>query len=276
MRRGQVVLAWLILLVAAALSRAQEEGKIDEEGKVELAPVPKVAPPEVLKTLPVAPAPPPPKIWGGGLELGLSGAQGNSDNFNFRIGGNAKRETSSSITKTDFLYSYASQNSIRSENRGQLDGRQEWPFPNNPLSVFVSGQAAVDEFKAYELRLSAHSGMGYDFWKNDKGLFKGRLGAGGSQEYGGPNNRFEPEGLAGIDLEHRFNQRYKVVGTFEYYPGFRSLGDYRLQGKAAVEVLIDPDWNLTLRVGAQDRYDSTPEGRRPNDIEYFAVLLWKF
>jgi hypothetical protein len=33
---------------------------------------------------------------------------------------------------------------------------------------------------------------------------------------------------------------------------------------------------VTLRLGITDRYDSTPQGKRPNDLEYFGVLLWKF
>ena len=33
--------------------------------------------------------------------------------------------------------------------------------------------------------------------------------------------------------------------------------------------------NLSLKVSAFDRYDSTPQGRRPNDLDYALLLLWK-
>ena len=39
--------------------------------------------------------------------------------------------------------------------------------------------------------------------------------------------------------------------------------------------LVDPTWNLTLRLGVLDRYD-TPEGRKPNDIKFNVTLLGNF
>jgi hypothetical protein len=32
---------------------------------------------------------------------------------------------------------------------------------------------------------------------------------------------------------------------------------------------------LSLKTGVVDRYDSTPNGRLPNDITYFVTLMWK-
>ncbi len=39
--------------------------------------------------------------------------------------------------------------------------------------------------------------------------------------------------------------------------------------------LLDEEANLSLKLSAQDRYDSTPNGLRPNDINYSILLLWK-
>jgi len=239
-----------------------------QEAPLLLPPVLEAPPPLDLKTIP--------SPWSGGAELGLNGAQGNSDNFKMRAAGNVKREDGRMIWKSDWLYTFATQNSIRSENRALLTARQEWILPKASWSLFVSEQGETDEFKAYDLRLQTHTGFAYNFVKNKNSLFKGRLGVGGSQEFGGPNKKFMWEGLAGIDVEHRFNERYKIVGTGDYFPDFGSLADFRLQAKLSLEVLIDPVWNLTLKVGVLDRYDSTPEGKLPNDAEYFAALLWKF
>ncbi|HUT14122.1 MAG TPA: hypothetical protein VMY42_26775 [Thermoguttaceae bacterium] len=41
-------------------------------------------------------------------------------------------------------------------------------------------------------------------------------------------------------------------------------------------MLIDQQMNLSLKLGVLDRYDSTPNGVKPNDLDYTAVLLWKF
>lgn len=232
---------------------------------------------------PVLEPPPPlerkvilPKLWTGGLEAGFNGAEGNSQNLKARFGGNVKRETNQTILKMDWVYTFAAANDVTSENRGLINARNEWIFPTSPWSVFVAGQGEMDQFKAYDLRLSMHAGLGYDFIKNETSLLKGRLGGGGSQEFGGPNKVFMWEGLAGFDVEHRFNERYKLVGSAEYFPDFTDISDYRLQAKTSLEVLIDPVLNLTLKIGVLNRYDSTPEGKKPNDVEYFGVLLWKF
>lgn len=233
-----------------------------------------VLPPPVI---PPAAAPVrPSKLWCGGMELGFNGAEGNSENFRLRAGANLKRENAQTITKMDWLYTFATLNSTRSENRGLMNGRQEWLQAGTNWSVFVSSQGEMDQFKAYDLRMAMHSGLGFNFIKTDRSLLKGRLGGGGSHEMGGPNDRMQWEGLAGVDLEHRFSKRYRFVSSMDYFPDFERMKDFRLQGKVNLEVLIDPDLNLTLKTGILDRYDSTPEGRRHNDFEYFAVILWKF
>lgn len=223
-----------------------------------------------------APLPPLAKLWCGGLELGLNGAQGNSENFKLRCASHMKRENPQTIMKMDWLYTLAMQNSTRSENRGLMNGRHEWLLPRTRWSVFVSSTGEMDEFKAYDMRMAMHSGLGFNFIKNGQTLLKGRLGGGGSHEMGGPADRMQWEALAGVDFEHRFNKRYKLISSADYFPEFENMTEFRLQAKLSLEVLIDPLLNLSLKTGVLDRYDSTPEGKKPNDVEYFAVLLWKF
>ncbi len=219
---------------------------------------------------------PPPRLWTGGVEFGFNGSEGNSDNFRTRWGGNVKRETQDWIFKTDGIYSIANANSIRSENRGLLNSRFELLKPKSPWSLFFSNTLEADEFKAYDLRVAPHAGLGYTWLKNDTSLLKNRLGAGGSWELGGPNNDFMPEALVGLEIEHKLTGRSRIVSAFDYFPDFRAFHEYRTEAKVHYEVLIDPEWNLTLKLGILDRYDSTPEGKKPNDLDYFGVLLWKF
>src|SRR5436190_11352200 len=87
-------------------------------------------PPREIPTLPPlllqeGPPPPPMKLWCGGVEAGLSGTEGNSENMKLRLGGQIKRENKAMITKADFLYSQATVNGVRSENRGMTSGRHE-------------------------------------------------------------------------------------------------------------------------------------------------------
>jgi hypothetical protein len=69
-------------------------------------------------------------------------------------------------------------------------------------------------------------------------------------------------------------QRLILYGDF--YPDMGDPRHYRVRTFAAYEIVLHPDWNLTLRLGIQDRYDSKPGTAKPNDLDYFTTLLFKF
>lgn len=236
---------------------------------------PPIPPFVVAGKLPVVKVPPP-VVWSRTVEAGLNGAQGNSELVKLRMAGTAKREGPGSIFANDFMYNFASANNQRTENRALANSRMEWIWKNSKWSPFVSGQLEFDDFKAYDLRLANHAGFGYQWIKNPATQFKTRIGAGGSRELGGPDNRFMPEALLGAEVEQKITERQKLTSAATVYPDLGEFGEYRAIANFAYEILVDPEWNLTLKFGALDRYDSTPQGRRANDIEYFAVLMWKF
>jgi putative salt-induced outer membrane protein YdiY len=231
------------------------------------------------KPLPGADVPeakPLPKEWTGSLEFGLNGAEGNSQNLKLFAGGKVKRERPTDVFTLELNYIYAQNNSVLSENKAFLLAREEWPFTHTPWSLFADFSMEYDEFRAFDLRLAGHVGPSYALIKNDRITWKVRAGAGASNEIGGPNDDIVPELIMGSDLEWKFTERCKLTASGDYFPSLEDFGDYRINSKASLEFLVDPELNLTFKIGAVDRYDSTPEGRRPNDIEYFALLLWKF
>ena len=56
----------------------------------------------------------------------------------------------------------------------------------------------------------------------------------------------------------------------------RDVSDYRITTQIAWEIVIDEVNNLSLKISALDRYDSTPSGGTPNALDYAATLLWSF
>jgi putative salt-induced outer membrane protein YdiY len=262
------LLGSLLVTAVATIAGAQEPG-------AQILPFPKVVGDyTILPELP--PPPPPPKLWGGGVEFGVNGANGNSDNFATRLGFDTKRETADNIFKMDFVYKLTNANGVETENRALLNGRYEWLFSESPWSMFTSGSLEYDAFKEFDVRLAAHAGVGRQLIKTERMRLKGRVGAGGSREIGGPDNRVIPEALFGADFEYQVSGRQKFTSTIDVFPDLGDFGEYRAQVRVAYELLVDPEWNLTLKIGAFDRYDSTPDGKRRNDIDYFAVLLWRF
>jgi putative salt-induced outer membrane protein YdiY len=235
---------------------------------------------------PAAPAKLPEKPWCGGLEIGLVGSDGNSDVFKIRVGGNVKRQTPDNIFTSDVVYGMAQQKGIVSENKALFNVRDEALFKDSPWGLFTAGQLEYDQFRAYDFRLAAHTGFAYQLFKTDATSLRTRVGAGVSYEFADNRevrpgtthapDRLVPEGLLGMDFCHKLTDRQRLVGSVDYYPDLSDCRDYRLRMRAAYEILVDPAWGLTLRLGVQDRYDTNPGPAKRNDIDYFATLLLKF
>jgi hypothetical protein len=124
--------------------------------------------------------------------------------------------------------------------------------------------------------MAGDAGIGYAFVKNATTRLIGRAGPGFSHEIGGPDDSVVPEGVLGMEFEHCLSAHQKLVASSTYYPDISDWEDYRVNSKAAWELLVDPQWNLSLQLAVTDRYDSTPNGAKANDIDYSLLLLWGF
>jgi hypothetical protein len=40
--------------------------------------------------------------------------------------------------------------------------------------------------------------------------------------------------------------------------------------------VVNPAWGLSAKLSIVDRYDSTPQSRKPNDLNYAALMMWSF
>lgn len=232
---------------------------------------------------PAEPAPAPPQEkhwsegWSGSVDLGITGAEGNTTNFNFRGAVGARRTTDFFDTKLSFVYSFKSDDGNDTENKAVFDARNDWLFRDSPWRLFVLGSLEYDQFKDYDLRLSLFAGAGYEIIKDDATLLVGRLGAGVSREFGGSDDTWTPEALLGADFERKVAPNQKVFATVDLFPSLDDFPAYRFNAKAGYEILLDEQSKLLLKLGIEDQYDSTPgDGFHRNDLTYFVTLGWAF
>lgn len=213
--------------------------------------------------------------WDGGVEIGISGTAGNSESASFRFGANLKRKTD--INKTTFKVTYLKATADGTENQHNAiqNFGYERSFGASRYSLFIKEALEYDEFKAFDLRLALNGGLGYQFIDTDATKLNGRFGAGVSHEFGGPNDEWVPELVYGMDFERQLTERQKLALTVDYFPEWGNFSNYRVVSDFGWEVLLDEKHNLNLKLSVNDRYDSTPNGRRPNDVNYALLLLWK-
>ncbi|MCA9205470.1 MAG: DUF481 domain-containing protein, partial [Planctomycetales bacterium] len=217
----------------------------------------------------------PADIWEGSVELGINGSTGNSESFSMKAGGKAKRKTEFSILEMDIAYVKTNTNSVLTQHNAIMNGKVEWPFADSPWSMFAKLYGEYDEFQAYDVRLAFNAGFGYRWFETDISKLTTRLGAGWSREFGGPQDQFVPEAVMGLDYERQISKRQKFSLTSDYFPDWGDFSNYRIVTSASWQLLLDEEHNLSLKVGAIDRYDSTPNGAKPNDVNYSIVLLWE-
>jgi hypothetical protein len=221
-------------------------------------------------------APKPPRKWEGRIEFGMNGSEGNSDRFATRYGGKVKRTTEANQLTLDLLYSVSYAKGVLNEDKLLSDARSEWPLFGSPWFVYSHGVTEYDRFTAYDVRLTSDSGIGYQYINTGMTQFRSRLGAGFNQEINSPDERFTPEGIIGFTFEHKLSRRQKLIASGDMFHDLRDLQDFRSRSNASWEIKIDPPARLSVRFGIINRYDSTPNGKRRNDLDYSSVVVWEF
>lgn len=214
--------------------------------------------------------------WEGNVELGLNGTDGNTETFNIRLGALAKRKSEFRTEQLQITSIQKRANGITTANTALVDGRIDWPMPSSRFNTFVHSLLEYDQFKAFDYRISGDTGVGYEFLQNDFTTLIGRIGASASHEIGGPNNKTNPEILLGGEYKHKLSETHLVSAQFSYYPNVIDFTDYRVNSQASWQIVLSQVHNLSLKLSIIDRYDSTPEGAKPNDLDYSTLLLWTF
>ncbi len=214
--------------------------------------------------------------WEGNVEIGLSGSEGNTQTLNYLLGLDAKRETDEDIVNFDVKYDRKSADSVETAHRLFSEIRWELLFQESPWTWFFHQTTEYDEFKAFNVRLSYDTGLGRRLIKTEETSLLARVGGGASHEIGGSNEDLVPEAVFGLEFTHELNERQKLSASSEYSPDVTDFLDYRMKWKASWEVVLDEETNLSLKISILDRYDSTPDGKRPNDLDYTLTLLWSF
>lgn len=216
--------------------------------------------------------------WKRNVDVGINGAEGNTDNFSGRIGLGAERKAEDMETKAGISYKYAQQDDEKNQSRGEASVKNDYIWPETSWGLYWLGKLEYDEFQAWDWRASFYVGPTYTFIKNDKMLFRGRAGLGVSYEFGGEaDEEAQFEANVGFDYENKLTERQKLFLTGDFYPSLSDWPDYRFVLSGGWEVLVDPEANMFLKLGFTNRYDITPgDGKKKNDFEYFATLSWVF
>ncbi len=216
------------------------------------------------------------KLWSSSIEFGLSGTDGNSETFNMRLGAKTQRKTEFSTFTFEMTHVNQTAEAVRTARNALFDGRAEWPLSGSQWTYFAHLTGEYDEFKPFDFRLAADTGLGRLLVDRESTTLLGRIGGSTSREIGGPEDEWVPELVAGLEFEHALSPRQRLTASAEYFPDVTAFHEYRFNTRGAWEIVVDPDWGLSLKLSAILRLDSTPNGGKEADTDYAALLLWSF
>ena len=214
--------------------------------------------------------------WDVAYELGVNGSVGNSNTHTWRSAIRTKKTTDTSVITANADYKKSLEESTTTADRLYSEWRAEFPNAANKWSWYLHGTVEFDAFRAYDARATEDSGIGYQWYKNDVGSFITRLGAGTSREFGGPTDEWVPEGALGAVIEHQLTKKQKLSFSSDFFYDLTNFNENRMNSQVDWAVSLDEEANLSLKVSIINRYDSTPDGKKPNDLDYSTVLLWAF
>lgn len=217
-----------------------------------------------------------PAPWTGSFSSGVNGRSGNADTMDINFNLLANRETSANTTNFISNYFYGRSNSTTVNDRAFGQIRRERKL-NEVWSLYFQGALEFDRFKDFDFRIALHSGFSREIYKNETGFWKARVGAGASKEVGAVNAEWVPELQIGTDWERQLTETTKIFAIFDYFPSLADFGDYRANTNVGLNFLVDAPHQVSFRIFAQNRFDSTPPpGNNRNDIDYGAALVFGF
>lgn len=217
-----------------------------------------------------------PSPWETSIEFGLNGSSGTSESLSLQAGGTVLRESRFSKLNLDSKYNRTTKGGAETQNNAELDVRNDWLLDDkSPWTLYTTGNVFYDQFQTFDLQANANSGLGYRFVHQPDLELLGRFGAGASREFGGPDDRWVPESLIAMEYTQRLSSLQKLTAKVDYYPEWDQVGEFRLLADIAWETALVQPSNVSLKISASDRYDSTPSGADPHLVNYSVLLLIK-
>jgi putative salt-induced outer membrane protein YdiY len=212
--------------------------------------------------------------WTAGIELGINGSEGNNNTFSMRAGGHAKRETDRWKIDSSLVYNKNISNGVETQNNGKIDVRADRTLAESRWTLFMLDNLIYDEFQAWDTQLSLNGGVGYKLLDTETIDLLSRFGAGATREFGGVDNDWQPTALLGLDYEHQISKMQRATAKVDYYPEWEDFRQYRVVTDLGWQIDLDRPKNMSVKLSVIDRYDSTPDGAVPNNLDYAVLLIW--
>ena len=215
--------------------------------------------------------------WSRAFEFGVAGAQGPSESFDMRLGLEAQRTTPHVSHSFELRHADKRAREQTDVRTVLVEGRVEWPTPEDGWTYYVHGSSELEKVEKTDYRVAADTGVGYELTDEDDKKLVWRVGGSWSGELNEEDSELTPELSTGIEWNRKVSDRHRITARVEYFPSVQDVEEFRLNSKAAWEMLIDPDSGLSLKFNVSDRQIQNKTAEREiGRLDYSALFLWPF
>jgi putative salt-induced outer membrane protein YdiY len=215
-----------------------------------------------------------PEPWDAGVELGINGSEGNKSTLSLRSGGHVKRVTPRWKLDSSLAYNKNRSNDVQTQHNAKVDARVDRILAESAWTLFSLDNLIYDEFQTYDLQVSLNLGVGRQLLKTSAIDLLARVGTGATREFGGVVEDWQPQALFGVDYTHQLSTMQRLAAKVDYFPEWQDFREYRVVSDLGWHIALDRPKNVSLKLSLIDRYDSTPDGAKPNSFDYAVLLIW--
>jgi putative salt-induced outer membrane protein len=210
-------------------------------------------------------------LYTGFYDFGVAFARGNSETSAYNSSAKLNRITANDNFGIHFNQIFAS-NSTSGESVTTAQAvRGGWNYARNiSRKWFLQGfnDYEYDKFQNLDLRVVVGGGLGYYFFKDDRGLLS--LAGGGSwnrEQFATGLLRNSSEIYIAQEWVQRLNRMFSIQEKLVFFPNLSNTGAYRIN----FDTTLAAQFNrlFSLQFALSDRFLSNPlPGRRQNDVLY--------
>ena len=213
--------------------------------------------------------------WSRDLTVGINGAEGNASNAKLHLDLAAEMENETDRWAFRAAYDGKSEDGETTENSFFATLDKDWLLPDSRMFWFARGRFDWDDFQDWDYRLGGYLGPGYQFIDNGTWNLRGRLGAGGSQTWGGEDEGFTPELLLGLDIGWKISEQQSVKVSTTFYPDVDEFGEFRNISTLDWRINISDFYRgVALKIGLSNEYQSLVAASDEHyDFKYHMGLL---
>ena len=194
------------------------------------------------------------------VEVGFSGATGNSRNTDLRLGYQRRSESKQRHTFLKSGYQRETSDGDTDENEFFAELTYDWLLAQSRWFRFAQGRYDWDDFEDWDSRVTVSAGSGYHFIDRTGLRLTGRLGLGLTQTLGGEDDDLNPETMIGVDANWQINSRQSLEFANNLALQLDEFGELRNLTSLGWLIKLDQFNGIDLKLGIDNEYESDSAG----------------